>query len=349
MYTPKFTYTDRLVQNLVKLENSRTVLQEVDLSYEVKYKLSQHAKALNLLEISNMLNVKMGIKDAERITDGAKALEEFDNDKNKILMNIKKVQDFIRSSNAENYPEFEKSIIIEINRFTLNQWRETWEAEYRNFNDTIDERWDSLVKYRDTSIIGQEVEGFMDELIEWYKYSIPTMTALVRIAIVFYRLLEIAPFIAGNKFTILVIIDYLLYKNGYSSKIFASTLRTLRLEDDRVERMIQVVRQTDDLSLWIDTFVKFVNDELLHVREEINTFIIEDEKSKAQPFLDLNKRQLKVLKYLQTVPVIKREEYCHMMDVSTMTAFRDLNDLVRKKLLKIDGRGRGTKYRLVST
>ena len=73
---------------------------------------------------------------------------------------------------------------------------------------------------------------------------------------------------------------------------------------------------------------------------------MEDERAKKQPFLDLNPRQLKVLRYLQNVPYIKREDYCHMMDVSTMTAFRDVNDLVRKKLLKVEGQGRGTKYRL---
>jgi hypothetical protein len=31
-----------------------------------------------------------------------------------------------------------------------------------------------------------------------------------------------------------------------------------------------------------------------------------------------------------------------------MTAFRDLKDLVRKKLIKMDGEGRGTKYFLSS-
>jgi hypothetical protein len=31
-----------------------------------------------------------------------------------------------------------------------------------------------------------------------------------------------------------------------------------------------------------------------------------------------------------------------------MTAFRDLKDLVRKKLIKLDGKGRGTKYKLAS-
>jgi len=35
-----------------------------------------------------------------------------------------------------------------------------------------------------------------------------------------------------------------------------------------------------------------------------------------------------------------------MMDVSTMTAYRDLTELMEKKLVKLEGQGRGTKYML---
>ena len=346
MYAPKFTYTDRLVQNLIKLESHKNNLELVDLNYEVKYKLAINAKSLDVFYLSQSLGIKLQIKDAIKIIEGTKKLDEFDNEIHSIAMNLKRVGEFIRSSSGDNYPEFEKSTILSISQHILNQWRETWEAEYRNFNDKIDERWDNLVSNRDSSIIGQEVEQYMNELIEWYKYSIPTMAPLVRIAIVFYRLLEIAPFIAGNKFIIFVIIDNLLLKNGLSTKVYMSTFRALNFDTDKLSKMMMVVKQTNDMSLWIDTFVNMITTELVNVREELSKFIIAEEKSKAQPFLDLNKRQLKVLKYLQTIQFIKRDEYCHMMDVSTMTAFRDMDDLVRKKLLKVDGKGRGTKYKL---
>ena len=74
----------------------------------------------------------------------------------------------------------------------------------------------------------------------------------------------------------------------------------------------------------------------------------EEKRNTSQPFLDLNKRQLKILRYLQNIPTVQRDDYCQMMDVSTMTAYRDLNDLVSKKLIKVEGQGRGTKYKLAS-
>jgi hypothetical protein len=45
--------------------------------------------------------------------------------------------------------------------------------------------------------------------------------------------------------------------------------------------------------------------ELIEGGEETNT--------NSQPLLDLNKRQLKILRYLQTIPTVKREEYCQCL------------------------------------
>jgi predicted HTH transcriptional regulator len=108
-------------------------------------------------------------------------------------------------------------------------------------------------------------------------------------------------------------------------------------------------KQNFESSLWIERFVKSMARDVEEQKNEIDKQMAEEqEKNAKQPFLDLNKRQLKILKYLQTIPTVKREDYCAMMDVSTMTAYRDLDDLVNKKLIKVEGRGRGTKYMLVS-
>ena len=85
---------------------------------------------------------------------------------------------------------------------------------------------------------------------------------------------------------------------------------------------------------------------MLETREEMVKTLNEEDKSSKKPFLDLNKRQLKILRYLQTIPTVKREDYVQMMDVSTMTAYRDLTELMEKKLVKLEGQGRGTKYML---
>jgi Fic family protein len=347
MYTPKFNYSDKVVQNLVKIERSKTILENLDLSYGIRQKLLTQLKAKDIMHLANGMGLDITLKDAEKLVNSQR-IESVDETRSTILKNFKNAIDFNRSNVADTYAEFDRSVLFHITKLILNQWRETWEVNVRNFHDKLDERWDNYVTMRDTNISVNDIDSEINELIEWYKYSIPAITPVVRIAIVMYRLIEISAFSAGNKFIIWALIDYMLLKNGLSSRSYVSVIQMLSGSEERILKGYEIVRKTYDLSHWIDIFTSIISSELMSVREQIHEFVTEEEKSKQQPFLNLNKRQLKVLKYLQNVPVIKREDYCHMMEVSTMTAFRDLNDLVRKKLVKVEGKGRGTRYKLSS-
>ncbi len=347
MYEPQFNYTDKLVSNLIKLENNKTIIQTLDLPYEARNKLYNRTKAQNLFHLAHMLNLNITIKDAERILTGVIPQTD-DPAKRDILVNFRNAEEFIRSPQADNFAEFDKTIIVELNKILVLNWRETWDAKYRNFNEKLDPRWDSFASLVDPEVKAKDLDLLMTDLIEWYKAANPTLTPIIKIAILFYRLIEICPFIAANKITILTILDNIFLKNQMSSKIYASVFKNVDQNDEAFIEAFSMSRKNHELTYWLETFTELMIKELVDVRESINDFVAEEEKSKKQPFLDLNKRQMKILKYLQTVPVIKREDYCHMMEVSTMTAFRDLNDLVRKKLVKIEGQGRGTKYKLAN-
>lgn len=347
MYTPKFTYTDKLVQNLIKLEQNRIEITNTDLAYNTRFKLGSELRAKDIFHLATMLGLEITIREAEKLANNQR-IDEIDEIRGIILRNYNNVLDFNRSNIADTYSEFDQPVMLHLTKLMLSQWRETWEASFRSFRAKIDDRWDNFVELRDRDIMENDIEKEINELVEWYKFSSSTITPIVRIAISIYRMIEIIPFNAGNKFIIAAILDYMLLKNGLSSKSYTSTMEIISANDSKLHKTFMAAKQSNDLSIWIDGFASILNSSLIDSREELGKFISQEEKSKQQPFLNLNKRQLKVLKYLQNVPTIKREDYCHMMEVSTMTAFRDLNELVRKKLIKIDGKGRGTKYKLAS-
>ncbi len=344
MFDPKINYTDKLVSNLIKIEHHKTTIQKTELSYNVKQKLNSYNKASDILHIAHILGVELTLKDAEKILISRK-VEGLDDERAYMITNFRNTLEFNRSNIAATYGEMDRAALLHINKLIVTNWRESWDARFRNVQETIDERWDNFAPLRDMQADTPR-ENEVSDLIEWYKNVTPTMPEIVRIGVAIFRLIEICPFLAGNKITLVGFTDYLLYKNGLSGKSFVSIARNFDLNDEEYIEAYKLSRQNYDLTYWLEVFSRKIMKDLLDAREEINKFLLEDEKAKKQPFLDLNKRQLKILKYLQTVPVIQREDYCHMMDVSTMTAFRDLNDLVRKKLIKIDGKGRGTKYRL---
>lgn len=347
MYDPKLIYTDNLVSSLIKLENNKATLTNLDLTYNVKHKLSTKAKSVDMFEIATMLGFTVTIKDGEKLSSGIK-VEGIDESSFKVIQNFRNVLEFNRSTIVDTYSEVDYAVLHHLNRLIIAGWKETWEAKFRTASDQLDTTWDDFSILRDESLASESVERAMFELIEWYKFAMPKIAPIVRLSILIYRLIEIYPFLAANKLTIIAIADYLLLRDGLSSKVYMSVVKPFVQSKDNLIEGLMLSRKNFDLAFWVEAFVEALNRDLSEIREGVNDFIIDEEKSKKQPFLDLNKRQLKVLRYLQTVPMIKREDYCHMMEVSTMTAFRDLNDLVRKKLLKIEGKGRGTKYRLAS-
>lgn len=347
MYTPKYTYTDNLVNKLVKIENIKTTISSADLSADIKTGLMANSRALDIFHLAPLLGIQLTLKEAERISNGGKP-ENQDELIIQVLTAFRSALEFNRSSVAETHSEIDLNVVRHLNQVTIQNWRENLDAKFRDMNEKIDERFDKFIPLRDKSIASSEIENYVLDLIRWYESVIPTIPEVIRVAILVHRLIEVSPFIAANHISIMLITDYLLQKHGLATKTFSSTIRMFQVSEDQLIESYMMSQAKRSLDPWLEGFAEMVNTELTTVREEISKFITDEEKSKEQPFLDLNKRQLKVLKYLQNVPSIKREDYCHMMDVSTMTAFRDLKDLLRKKLIKAEGQGRGTKYKLAT-
>jgi ATP-dependent DNA helicase RecG len=60
--------------------------------------------------------------------------------------------------------------------------------------------------------------------------------------------------------------------------------------------------------------------------------------------MGLNERQMKALIHIAQHGPISRKQYCELIGVSRMTAYRDLADLVKRDLLQVGGSGRYVHY-----
>lgn len=358
MYDPKYSLSHSLVNNLIKFEVDRHLFEDKEMRDNSKDVLNARTKALNLLHLGHIIGVNLTLKDAEKLAEGKRI--ETEDLRGIILNNYRNVIEFIRSSATDTYVEIDLNVLVHLNRLLVMDWKQSWEAKFRIGGESIDVAFDNWVDYHDRTIQPVNIQEELNELIDWYKSKISKINPLIRIGIFIYRLVRIYPFIALNKLTIMAITDYLLHKNGYLNSTFIPTARVFDTFDeefiDSWNNAIQgslnpetnQVEKVDDMTLWIERFVRNLAGDMQDTKDLMQRQVIEEERSVKQPFLDLNKRQLKILKYLQTIPTVKREDYVQMMNVSTMTAYRDINELVDKKLLKTNGRGRGTKYMLKS-
>jgi len=103
---------------------------------------------------------------------------------------------------------------------------------------------------------------------------------------------------------------------------------------------------SDDQTGWLEVFSKCMATEMSTLKNEISRAVEKKMNIRKKRILDLNPRQQKLLRHLQYNPRVSRRKYVAMTGVSSMTAYRDLNDLVKRKLIHAYGGGRSSYYRL---
>ena len=346
MYEPKYQISDRLLLDLIKLEQNKFHLDHNEISTQTRKMLDLKSKSVNMFHMAHLLGVKLTIKDAEKAVEGKKVTTN--DSRGTILNNFRNCMDFVRSNVTDSYIDIDINLVLHFNKIVLTDWKEVWEAKFRGSNEAPNANLDNWLGLRNQSLHGMAIEERLNDLFTWYKSNTSKVHPLIRVAILIYELIRTAPFAHCNQLTIIALADYLLQKNGYIHKTFLPIVREFDLhEAENIEIWKIVNEHKGDLTVWIERFIQNLGAGMNEDRDKILQ-VTKSEKTTKQPFLDLNRRQLKILRYLQTIPTVKREDYVQMMEVSTMTAFRDLNDLVEKKLIRIEGKGRGTKYVLVN-
>ncbi|MCA9383938.1 DeoR family transcriptional regulator [Candidatus Dojkabacteria bacterium] len=345
MYKPVYKLTNKLVTDLIKLELEKNNIENIETNTRIKNKLHKSSKALSIFHLAHMIGVSLTLKDAEKAADGKKL--DTQDMRGIVLNNYRNALEYIRSNVASSYAEIDLNMLIHMNRLLLTGWKEEWEAKLRTDGSNFDETLDNFGSVVDTNFNTTYLQDEVLQALDWFKSSYLHVPDLVRIFALTYKLLRLAPFTYLNKLTILTITDFLLFKNGYVDKAHMSIIRNFDIyEQEYLEAFSYATENNDDITLWMERLVNNLINDFKDITDNVHKQIADDEKANKQPFLDLNKRQLKILRYLQTIPTVKREDYVQMMDVSTMTAFRDLSELVDKKLIRVDGKGRATKYML---
>jgi Fic family protein len=346
MYQPKYTLSDKLLINLIDFELAKKTIEDFDYDSSTKKTMANKAKAINLFHLAHLIGVELTIKDAQKAVDGKKIITN--DPRGTLLNNFRNSMEFIRSTVTENYVDLDINLILHINKLLLTDWKEQWEAKIRTDVDPIDTTLDTWTKIVNKELNLAQREDALNDLIHWYKSSVNKIHPLIRTAIIIFELSRIAPLAICNQITIISLTDFLLQKHNYLERAFIPIVREFDLHNSENVGIWEMTMGNNDLTAWIERFVLNLSKGTCEDRDRIINDAQMQKTATKQPFLDLNRRQLKILRYLQTIPTVKREDYVQMMDISTMTAFRDLIDLVKKKLIKVEGQGRGTKYFLSS-
>ncbi|MCL5411771.1 MAG: Fic family protein [Patescibacteria group bacterium] len=350
MFTPKFTITNKILNNIAKIEAAREVVINAPLvpAWEAKFRQEalirtvhhgNHVEGnpLNLAEVKDVLEGK-------KITARNRDIQE--------IINYRDVLKFIDGFNKRD-PIDERTILY-IHKLTTSKTISVDQCgHYRLTQVALKNQATGEITFMPPS--AREVPRLMHDFIFWLNHATnDELSAILKAAIANYALNAIHPFIEGNGRTSRAIATLILYKEGYDIKRFFSLEEyydrdATRYYDhlQRVSNQHQELAQRD-LTPWLEYFSEGLAVELQRIKEKVQRLSVDLKLKGKVGQVALNERQIQLVEYMETNGKISNPDFRILFPmVSDDTMLRDLKDLIDKGIVRKKGKTKNAYYELV--
>jgi Fic family protein len=190
----------------------------------------------------------------------------------------------------------------------------------------------------------------MDIFLTWLNNEI-NIDAVLKAAIAHFWFIIIHPFDDGNGRIARAISDMLLARSEGSSKRFYSLSNQILIEKKSYYKVLQEVQQSSgDITEWLNWFLNCLHKALLTTEETLQHVIQKADFWDRHNTTILNNRQRLMLNKLLDgfEGKLKTSKWAKISKCSADTALRDIQDLIKKGILKQEtAGGRSTNYELV--
>ena len=165
-------------------------------------------------------------------------------------------------------------------------------------------------------------------------------------ALFHHRLVHIHPFLDGNGRVARAAAILLLFKEGYDVKKFFSLEEHYDRDPMGYYGALKTA-ESGDLTIWLEYFTEGLALELSRIKEKVQNLSV-DLKLKERmggKQIALSPRQLRIMEYMQETGFIQNQTFGELFPmISEDTVLRDLQDLIKKEIIKKTGITKAAKY-----
>ena len=164
----------------------------------------------------------------------------------------------------------------------------------------------------------------------------------------------IHPFDDGNGRLARAIMDMLLARSDGSKIRFYSMSNQIFKEHNRYNEIIEKTQKgTSDITQYLEWFLGCFERALFSSEKNLEIILDKARFWDRHKFTPINHRQRQTINYLydnynNEVGFLRTSTYAKLANCSTDTALRDLQDLVKKEILKSEDSGKKTNYLIIS-
>jgi len=191
--------------------------------------------------------------------------------------------------------------------------------------------------------------------LKWWHSSAVGMDGILRAAAAHLRFVTVHPYEDGNGRLARALTDMALAQDEkLRVRFYSVSSQTMNMRDEYYEVLESVQRCRADVTEWFLWFLKCVSLSIRHSQDIMSNVFARVDFWNQHLHTELNERQKKVLtRILEAGPGnftggLTTRKYVSIAKTSRATAFREISDMLDKKLLRqLSGKGRNVHYDLI--
>jgi len=344
MFNPTFTITNQILTNISKVEAAEEVIRNAPLLplWEKQFKEDAIVRAAyhgthiegNMLQKEEAKEVLMGKTIAARPRD----IQE--------IINYRKVVELIDDEATRKIDKITEQLILKVHRITTEKTLSQEQAGiYRLKQVVIRNSATGEITFKPPTPL--EVPFLMKEFVYWInKDETRNIHSILKAGIVHHEFVRIHPFIDGNGRVGRVLASLVLLLGGYDIRRFFSLEEYF--DKDAISYYEHLQKATaGDLTAWLEYFSFGASVEFTRIKEKIQKLSkdvkLKDKMGGQQIFL--TERQIKIIEYMQEVGYLQNKAFKTIFpEISEDSVLRDVQDLVKKNLIKKIGSTKSARY-----
>lgn len=344
MFNPTFEITNKILINISKIEAAEEVIKHSPLLPLWEKQFKEEALIRSAYHGTHIEGNNLHKEDAKDILLGHDVIGR-PRDIQEII-NYRKVIEFIDDEANKKIDKISEQIIKKLHRILTDKILVNEQiGEYRTKQVIIRNSANGEVTFRPPPPI--EVPFLMREFVYWLnRDDKDKLHPVLKAGIAHHELVRIHPFLDGNGRVSRVLATLILFLGGYDIRRFFSLEEYYDKDAITYYQNLQKA-SSGDLSTWLGYFTSGAAIEFDKVKEKILK-LSKDVKLKEKfggQQVYLTERQMKLVEYIQEIGYIQNQTFSDVFpDVSEDTVLRDIQELIKKGLIKKIGSTKSARY-----
>lgn len=341
MFEPKYEITHALLDNIKRIASLTQALNQRRFPHTVLVELQKDAEAVSSFASTSIEGNPLPLTDVKRIL---KSTPQNIRDSEREVLNYNEAMKEINGKLGRDAISVTLSLILQIHKQVTKKLLPASQSGKLRIDPVFvnDPRSGNTI-YWPPDAVG--VPALLKDLILFVETNITKIDPLILAGLFHKQMVVIHPFMDGNGRTTRLLTKILLANMGlntfnlFSFENYYNQNVTRYFQTVGVRGNYYEIAKTVDFSLWLEYFTGGIIDELLRVEKILP-------RSSQSPQDELKPHHQQILDFIKDKGYITDKDYAGLVNRARPTRRLDFNKLIGMGLIKREGKGKNTYYKM---